>query len=112
MPPPVKASEFAGDLSDFLSQYKYQPKLTKKLDDLAGVNLTPELLNEIVLWKVNRYVSLDGEQLRRIDALRKLKPREHRQAASVLGTSPYSRHRPAYGVHHSSFPEPGSFPDH
>jgi hypothetical protein len=60
MPPPVKASEFAGDLSDFLSQYKYQPKLTKKLDDLAGVNLTPELLNEIVLWKVNRYVAGRG----------------------------------------------------
>ena len=46
------------DLSDFLRQYKYQPELTKKLDDLDAVNLTPELLNEIVLWKVNRYVSL------------------------------------------------------
>jgi hypothetical protein len=51
----MKATEFDGDLSDFLRQYKYQPELTKKLDDLEGVNLTPELLNEIVLWKVNRY---------------------------------------------------------
>jgi hypothetical protein len=54
------------------------------VDDLEDVNLTPELLNEIVLWKVNRHVALDGDQLHRIDALRKLKPGEHRQARSVL----------------------------
>jgi thermostable 8-oxoguanine DNA glycosylase len=84
MQPPIKASEFDGDLSDFLRQYKYQPELTKKLDDLDAVNVTPELLNEIVLWKVNRYVSLGEDQLRRIDAVRKLEPGEHRQAHPIL----------------------------
>jgi thermostable 8-oxoguanine DNA glycosylase len=78
------ANDFDGDLSEFLSQYKFQPSLTTKLDDLEDVNFTPELLNEIVLWKVNRYVVLDGDQLRRIDAFAKLKPGEHAHARSVL----------------------------
>jgi thermostable 8-oxoguanine DNA glycosylase len=84
MPRPIKASEFDQDLTSFLRQYKYQPRLTRKLDGLDDVNFTPELLNEIVLWKVNRYVALDGDHLRRIDALRKLKPGEHGEAQSVL----------------------------
>ena len=58
--PPIKASEFDGDFSEFLHQYKYQPMLTRKLDGLGDGSLTPELINEIVLWKVDRYVSVDG----------------------------------------------------
>jgi len=84
MPTLSRASDFNGDLSEFLNGYKYQPNLTPKLDDLARVNFTPELLNEIVLWKVNRYVSLDADQLGRIDALATLKPGEHRAAGPIL----------------------------
>jgi thermostable 8-oxoguanine DNA glycosylase len=84
MPTTAKATDFEGDLSEFLGRFKYQPELTRKLDSLSAVDLTPELLNEIVLWKVNRYVFLEGDQLRRIDALRTLKPGEHEQARSVL----------------------------
>jgi hypothetical protein len=84
-PAPIKASEFNGDLSEFLNEYKYQPRLTTKLDDLKNVRvITPDLLNEIVLWKVNRYVSLDGDQLFRISALATLQPGEHRRAGSIL----------------------------
>jgi hypothetical protein len=82
--PTIKASEFSGDLSEFLNGYAYQSKLTPTLDELEGVNFTPELLNEIVLWKVNRYVSLDADQLHRIDALVTLKPGEHRNAGAIL----------------------------
>lgn len=28
--------------------------------NLTDLNFTPRLLNEMVLWKLNRYVSLDG----------------------------------------------------
>src|SRR5579864_1251413 len=84
-PAPIKAFEFEGDLSKFLNEYEYQPKLTRKLDDLKDVSIiTSDLLNEIVLWKVNRYVSLDSEQLCRISALASLKPGEHRKARSIL----------------------------
>lgn len=84
MSTPLRASDFNGDLSEFLNGYKYQPNLTRKLNDLGGVSFTPELLNEIVLWKVNRCVSLDPDQLGRIDALAKLKPGEHRAAGPIL----------------------------
>jgi hypothetical protein len=82
--PTIKASDFNGDLSDFLKDYKYQQKLTPKLDDLEGVKLSPELVNEIVLWKVNRYVSLDVDQLHRLDTVATLKPGEHRKALAIL----------------------------
>jgi thermostable 8-oxoguanine DNA glycosylase len=84
MPPPIRVSEFDGNLSEFLDNYRYQPILTRKLDHLEGVSFTPELLNEIVLWKVDRYVSLNRDQLFGIDALRNLKPGEHDKARSVL----------------------------
>jgi hypothetical protein len=62
MSTPAKATDFGGDLSEFLGRYKYQPELTARFDNLENVSLTPELLNEIVRWKVNRYVSLEEEQ--------------------------------------------------
>jgi hypothetical protein len=81
---PIKASEFDGDLAGFLDNYKYQPTLTPRLDSLDGTEFTRELVNEIVLWKVNRFVSLDDGLLRQIEALRRLKPGEHRQAKTEL----------------------------
>jgi thermostable 8-oxoguanine DNA glycosylase len=84
MPPPIRASEFEADFSEFLTKYRFQPKLTRKLDALQELKLSPELLNEIVFWKVNRYVSLDEDQLVRIDAVRNLNPGEHERARPVL----------------------------
>ena len=40
----------------------FQPVLTKKLDAIS-TNFTQEIINEIVLWKVNRYVELENETL-------------------------------------------------
>lgn len=40
--------------------YKFQPKLTKKLDDISS-DFNQEIINEIVLWKVNRFVEIDDE---------------------------------------------------
>jgi hypothetical protein len=51
--------DFKGDLADFRREYNCQRDLTKRLDDLADFNFTRELINEIVLWKVNRFVSLE-----------------------------------------------------
>ena len=52
------AEAFDGDLASFLADYTYQPALTGRLDELANSNLTQQTVNEIVLWKVNRYVSV------------------------------------------------------
>lgn len=40
--------------------FVYQKELTERLDELNG-DFNQEVLNEIVLWKVNRYVSFDNE---------------------------------------------------
>jgi hypothetical protein len=65
-------------------------KLAGDLGDDWGVcsnsrrSWAPELLNETEPWKMNRYVVVDKDRLQRIDALRRLKTGEHRQARSVL----------------------------
>ena len=76
--PPIKATEFDGDFSEFLRQYKYQPMLTRKLDGLGDGSLTPELVNEIVLFRVmqapqNRLQLLGTDNLP-VSALRKRFP--------------------------------------
>ena len=51
----MKASDFSGDLSTFLAHYNYQSELTGRLDNLENTPINQSLINEIVLWKVNRY---------------------------------------------------------
>lgn len=45
-----------------ISNFKYQDELTKKLDNLNS-DFDQEILNEIILWKVNRYAKFDDETL-------------------------------------------------
>jgi hypothetical protein len=78
------ATAYRGDLSPFLTAYIYQPDLTGRLDKLEDTEFTQQLINEIVLWKVNRYVSLTPQLLRQIGHLQRLKPNEHRKGESVL----------------------------
>ena len=80
----MKIDNYENDLDDFLRNYNYQANLTKKLDNLRRVTFTQSIVNEIVLWKVNRYVSLDNEILLSIDNLKTLTNGEHRQAQTVL----------------------------
>lgn len=54
------------DLDDFSysnKDYGYQPLLTPQLDQSHTQIFTQELINEIVLWKVNRYARLTAEIL-------------------------------------------------
>lgn len=50
--------------------YKYQLELTSKLDDLDN-DFNQEIINEIVLWKVNRYSFLDDETLSLLNKITK-----------------------------------------
>lgn len=43
--------------------YKYQPELTPKLDRLGDIDFNQAVINEIVLWKVNRYAQLTEKTL-------------------------------------------------
>jgi hypothetical protein len=62
----MKASDFSGDLSTFLVQYNYQPELTGRLDNLENTAIDQSVINEIVLWKVNRYVRVSDQIMEQI----------------------------------------------
>ena len=49
-------------------EFKYQETLTKKLDSTT-VNFNQEKLNEIVLWKVNRYAQFDESSIELINSI-------------------------------------------
>lgn len=78
------ASEFSGDLNTFLAFYKFQPELTKRLDNLETTSIVQSVINEIVLWKVNRYVRLDDENIDQLKKLKSLKVGEHKKGNDVL----------------------------
>jgi hypothetical protein len=67
------------NLSDYLKRYHYQSELTRHLDGLPDGPFTQETVNEIVLWKVNRYVRLQQDVLESLYGLRTLSPNEHRR---------------------------------
>jgi hypothetical protein len=51
-------------------EFKYQEALTKKLDKLTD-NFDQATLNEIVLWKVNRYAELKPELINELNYIKK-----------------------------------------
>ena len=84
MPSPLKAVKCRADLSGYLRRYKQQPELTPRLDGLGQTKFTQATINEIVLWKVNRYAFLTPAILRGLETLRRIKRGQHRRAESVL----------------------------
>ena len=51
-----------------LKKYNYQPKLTAKLDEL-NKDFDQEIINQIVLWKVNRFTEIDNKTLILINSI-------------------------------------------
>lgn len=82
----MKTSDFTGDLNVFLAQYNYQPELTEHLDNLEDVAIDQSLINEIVLWKVNRYVRINDDIEVQISELKLLKAGEHRKSKKELSS--------------------------
>lgn len=48
------------------SNFKYQPELTEKLDGIKS-DFNQNILNEIILWKVNRYANFEDETIKAIN---------------------------------------------
>lgn len=51
-------------------KYKFQLELTSKLD-IVDTDFTQEIINEIVLWKVNRYSKLEDDTLDLLNKIEK-----------------------------------------
>ena len=80
----TKINDYGGNLSGFLEAYDYQPGLTPKLDALEDSPLDQEIINEIVLWKTNRYALLNAEDIHSLNELMHLRNGEHRQGQTTL----------------------------
>ncbi len=80
----MKITEYDKDLRCFLKAYRYQPSLTNRLDNLGDLEFSQELINLIVLWKVNRYVESGVGILKDLNALKVLMQGEHRKAEKHL----------------------------
>jgi hypothetical protein len=78
------AASWKGDLTDLLDEHRNQPDLTRKLDDVAHKEFDQSLINEIVLWKVNRYALLSPVTLTALNQLVSLKEGKHKEAESTL----------------------------
>lgn len=52
------------------STYNFQTELTKKLDSLNS-DFDQAIINEIVLWKVNRYANIDTETIELLNKIKK-----------------------------------------
>ncbi|GAB3641849.1 hypothetical protein [Spirosoma arcticum] len=79
-----KAHEFSKeDLEGCFADYHYQPELTSKLDASSGA-FDQAVIQEIVLWKVNRYPILNQEIVTLLNELTKLRQGEHRDGKTVL----------------------------
>lgn len=66
-----------------IESYKFQPTLTKKLDN-QHEEFTEKTFLEIVLWKTNRYPEINQDLLRDVNDLRKLYTEE--KARAILKT--------------------------
>jgi hypothetical protein len=62
----ISDNDFQIEKGDF--EFKYQLDLTSKLD-LSISEFDQNSINEIVLWKVNRYVSLSPDSLNHLNSI-------------------------------------------
>lgn len=80
----TRAEEWDGALAEFLEDYRYQPELTAHLDGLGPQPFAQDVINEIVLWKVNRYAKLSPNTLEALNRVAGTKPRSHRAAEAAV----------------------------
>lgn len=80
-----RAHEWNLDLVQFLDDYRYQLSLTRKLDGLTAATAFDQgVVNEIVLWRLNRYSPLQPQALQALNSLVGIAYQAHRQAAETL----------------------------
>lgn len=79
-----RAEDCKDELMKYLADYSYQPALTKILDAASDEDFDQKKINEIVLWKVNRYAKLSEEGLGALNSAAKINPGKHREASGCI----------------------------
>lgn len=81
-----RAANWKGNLSGLLERHQYQPALTSYLDQLGSRPFAQNLINEIVLWKVNRYAKLSPSALKALNRVADIRRKSHRTAEATVAT--------------------------
>ncbi len=81
-----RAEEWEGALPEFLKDYRYQRELTVQLDALGSQPFAQDVINEIVLWKVNRYAKLSPNALEALNRVADTKPKSHQTTEAAVAT--------------------------
>ncbi len=66
----IKTIKTFSEVDSQIEDYSYQDLLTPKLDGLKG-DFNQEIINEIVLWKVNRYAKMESKTLELLNKITK-----------------------------------------
>jgi thermostable 8-oxoguanine DNA glycosylase len=85
-PTTKRAGDWEGALRQLLEEYRYQRELTECLDALGPQPFTQDVIKDIVLWKVNRYVKLSAGALAALNSVTEFQPKSHRNARDALAT--------------------------
>jgi len=80
----TRAADWKGPIAQLLKDYRFQPALTESLDALGPQPFTQEIVNEIVLWKLDRYVKLSPDALAALNSVTAFPPESHRSAGDTL----------------------------
>jgi hypothetical protein len=78
------AKDHKDELGDLIREFKFQPALTARLDAIGDRPFDQQLINEIVLWKVNRYAPVADDLMAELNEASALHPGDHREARSLL----------------------------
>jgi len=68
---------WADNPSSLLGKYKYQPNLTKKLDEIKPDKINRQIIYEMVLWKINRFPEIDDGLINEINTISGLERNQH-----------------------------------
>ncbi|MFL9611116.1 hypothetical protein ACKF11_13605 [Methylobacillus sp. Pita2] len=76
---PLKAEDACPETLQCCNRaYSYLPNLTKSLDNIKAKDVIDQArINEIVLWKINRYAEMSPEALAALDAVKTLRRGQH-----------------------------------
>jgi hypothetical protein len=80
----TRAKDSKRPLAQFVADFKFQRELTSRLDAIRTQPFTQEIIKDIVLWKVNRYVSLGAQTLNALNNTGEVGAGAHRTARDAI----------------------------
>jgi hypothetical protein len=79
-----RARDSKRSLGELMADYKFQPALTSVLDAIGNRPFDQSLINEMVLWKLDRYAPIEEDLLVQLNQITQMHQGDHRRAQDLL----------------------------